>query len=131
MERYEKFRDGGWRSYEDCAKVISFFRKRKSGDQPVTGKVYVPTETRETLYDKSYCVNLTTRLIKQKLFTKALTRCKDGVKRRVTYRKDYLAMPEYNKYTWISLLETVRNAIRDGDEMVLLSNEEVKLLEEK
>lgn len=128
MERYEDFRENGWRSYEDCAKVISFFLKRKSGEQPVSGKVHVPVEAPVVSYDKSYELSLVIRLVKDKMMTKRLTRTPSGQKKRLTMRKEFLSMKPYEIYDWVSLINEIRNALRDGEDSILLSNQEIKMI---
>ena len=128
MERYERFREEGWKSYEDSAKVISFFRKRKQGEQPVSGKIYTPLNERIPTYDKSYDIQLVIRLMKDKMMTKRLTRTPSGQKKRLTPRKDFLTMKPYDVYDWVSLINEVRNAIRDGEDSILLSNQEIKMI---
>ncbi len=67
-------------------------------------------------------------LLVDKLFTKAKTECRDGKKRRITPRKEFLEMKEYDKYSWISLLDYVRQAKRENAKQVLLSKKEIAMI---
>ncbi len=82
----------------------------------------------ETAYDKSYQLSLVVRLMKERMFTKKLTRCSDGTKRRLTPRKEYLNMAPHEEILWISLQEEVRFASRNGEERILLSYQEERLI---
>ena len=127
---YERRRDLLWRDIKDqddlgYPNIISFFCKRKQGQKENSYVEYKPSIER---YDKSYDINLVIALMKNKMLLKEATRLPSGSKKRVKMRKSFLEMKEYEKYTWISLQESVRYAVRNGEETILLSNKEIKIL---
>ena len=130
MERYETFRQEGWKSLpEGNAKVISYFVKRNSTDPPVTVREHKPTvEALVKPYDRLYDITLVIRLMKDKMFTQKLTRVSKGVKRRITLRKDFLAMKPWDVYDWVSLQEEVRFAVRNDIDEILLCKKEVDMI---
>ena len=105
--------------------IISFFCKRKNGQKENSYVEYKPSIER---YDKSYDINLVIALMKNKMLLKEATRLPSGNKKRVKMRKSFLEMKEYEKYTWISLQESVRYAVRNGEDTILLSNKEIRLI---
>lgn len=129
MEQYERFRKEGWRSYEDGAKVVSYFipKSRNNVDIKTTG-VKIPVNRPQSVCEKPYDLTLVIRLMKDKMFTKKLTRTPSGTKKRLTPRRSFLDMKEYDKYTWISLMEEVRYCSRNGEDVILLSKDEISLL---
>ena len=128
---YEWRRECLWRDVSDqddegYANIISFFCKRSAQEKQQYSSVEF--KPHETLYNKSYDVQLVIRLIRDKMMTKKLTRCPDGVKRRLTMRKEFLAMKPYEVYPWVSLQEEVRYAVRNNEESILLSYEEERMI---
>lgn len=105
---------------------VSFFCKRLNNQPEITGKVM---ELREEVFDKVYDTNTVVRMMTNKMFTKKLTKLKNGKKKRVTYLKSFLDMEEYDKYSWISLIETVRYAVLNDEDVVYLRQKEIKLLQ--
>ena len=78
----------------------------------------------EVLMDTKKAMSLVT----DRIFTTTRTMCSDGKKRRITPRKEFLEMKEYDKYSWISLLDYIRQALRENAKQVLLSKKEYSLI---
>ena len=89
--------------------------------KPVTGVEFKPPESDFTIL---YDLNKAMSQVVDRIFTKQVT---GG--RRVTMRKDFLDMPVYDTYTWISLLDYLRASYREGEDTVLLSRKEVAMLQ--
>lgn len=90
--------------------------------KPVTGVEFKPPESDFTiLYDLDKAMGQ----VVDKIFTKQVTR-----NRRTTMRKDFLDMPAYDTYTWISLLDYLRQCKREGNySKCLLSKKEWSMLQ--
>lgn len=107
-------------------KVISFFCKRLNNQPEISGKVM---QIREEVFDKVFDTKTVVRMITNVMFTKKLTKLKSGKKKRLTPTKKFLDTPEYDHYSWVALIETVRYAVLNDEDTVLLSNKELKLLQ--
>lgn len=130
-QRYEDREKGIWK--EMCTndegdvnkhKVYSYFFKQDRGQRvTITSKVFQPPEQDFTiLYDLGKAMGQ----VVDKIFTTKLTKG-----RRVTMRKDFLDMPPYDTYTWISLLEYLRQCRKEGHTKCLLSKKEYSMIQPK
>ncbi len=63
-----------------------------------------------------------------KIFTKAKTECRDGKKRRITPRKEFLEMKEYEQYDFIALMEYVKQCTKEGSKKCLLTRKEAGII---
>ena len=89
--------------------------------KPVTGVEFKPPESDFTiLYDLDKAMGQ----VVDRIFTKQVTRS-----RRITMRKEFLDMPPYDTYTWISLLEYLKQCRREGHQKCLLSKKEWGMLQ--
>ena len=89
--------------------------------KPVTGVEFKPPESDFTiLYDLDKAMSQ----VVDKIYTKQVTRG-----RRTTMRKEFLDMPTYDTYTWISLLEYLRQCKRESHQKCLLSKKEWGMLQ--
>lgn len=106
---------------ENNHKVYSYFKKQDKGQRvTIKSKVFCPPESDFTiLYDLDKAI----ALVQDKIFTKKLTRG-----RRVTMRKDFLDMPPYETYTWLSLMDYLKQCKREGSKKCLLSKKEVAMI---
>lgn len=104
MERYENFRENGWKSYEDGANVISFFVKRESNQPAISGIEFKPPETHfKHVFSVSGAITLLEYKMRYKRNYKAwevdvysglwnyLEQCRDG-----DYKKCLLSGKELN-----------------------------------
>lgn len=127
MQQYEQFREHGWKSYDDCAKVFSFFRKTKPNEPLVDLSLKtLPSKWEQPTIKCS--LELVIHLMRETMFTKRVSTV-NGRKIRKTYRKKFLDMKEYDIYTWVSLIEDVRFASRNNENFIYLSPKEKKLIE--
>ncbi|AUR92296.1 hypothetical protein NVP1170O_183 [Vibrio phage 1.170.O._10N.261.52.C3] len=111
---YERFREEGWKSYEDCAKVISYFCPRKSSESEVSGKEMT---LRQESFWKDVDIHKAFRAYKSCMATqKGLT------------RKKMLSLKPHETYAWSALLEYLRVSWREGEKVVTLSSREFEML---
>lgn len=125
--KIEWFRENGWKSYEDCADVVTFWCKKSHGQKyDINGKVFKPPETH---FDKVCKVNDAMALLQDKLFTKRLTRTSSGKKVRSTYSKVFLDTPECLYYDYLALMHYFRQVVAEGKETCILSYKEWVMLQ--
>ena len=123
---YEYRRNHQWKCYpnedDGYTKVISYLTPKLRGQQyDVRGVVFEPPESHFTvMYDLTKAMSQ----VMDKIFTKKLTKG-----RRITMRKEFLDMPEYDTYTWVALLDYLRQCKREGSKSCLLSRKEVAILQ--
>lgn len=127
---YERRRELLWRDVKEkddlgYPNIINYFCKRKQNHKENS---YVEFKPPVEHYDKSYDLSLVIRLMGDKILLKKRTKLPSGAKKRITPRKDFLNMKEYEKYAWISLINEVRYATLNGEGTILLSNKEIKLI---
>ncbi|AUR89249.1 hypothetical protein NVP1121O_221 [Vibrio phage 1.121.O._10N.286.46.C4] len=138
---YEYRRYHQWKAYpmEDeeltGTKVISYFKppsayKKELRDlcKGVTGEVY---ERVETTYTKVKSVKEVIDLIQDLLYTKKLTKLKNGKKVRRTFREGYPEALGENKYAWMDLMHYARQELLAGSETMILTNQEWFLIKPK
>lgn len=114
MKDYEKFREEGWKSYEDGAKVISYFCKREANQPEVTGIEFKPPET---VYEQLWDTDKVIALLKDKMLTKS-----------GTVRKKIFDKPEWEMYNYAALFHYLTQAKQEKANKVLLSKKEVAML---
>lgn len=112
--KYEKFREEGWKSYEDCANVVSYFCPCRENEVEVSGKI---KQLPEICFDKQVDIRQAFDMIKTQMMTK-----------QGKLRKKMVDIPEWEVYAWGSLLHELRRAWQDGESMVFLSWKELKML---
>lgn len=109
---------------EYLGKCYSFFVKKSHGQKfDIDGRVFIPEEARHEIeLETSEVFNK----VIDKIFTKQLTKGK-----RQTPRKEFLEMQPYEVYSWIALMNYVRQSFVDGEEKVLLSRKEFAMIQPK
>ena len=113
-EKYEEFRESGYKSYEDTAKVISYFCKSSEKDPPITGKIFkVP----EINFNKNVDINKAFNAIKSRMCTK-----------KGALRKSFENLPPHEVYDWSALLHYLRKEYKDGKKTVDISYKEYRML---
>ncbi len=125
---YEYRRYHLWKAYpkDECdfgmkticyLKPPSFYKKLCKG---VKNKVYSSPELRFTIELE---LSKVVEMVVDRMFTEKLTKG-----RRITERKSFLNMEEYDKVHWAGLLEYLRSESRSGSSKVLLNNKEYSLI---
>ncbi|CAH9014626.1 conserved hypothetical protein [Vibrio phage 424E50-1] len=67
-------------------------------------------------------------LLVDRIFTGTRTVCSDGKKRRITPRKEFLAMKEYEQYDYIAIMEYLKQCTKEGSKKCLLSKKEASII---
>lgn len=124
------WRDDG--SYNDegvkvSGQQISFFVPKSHGQKyDIDGRVKsIP----EVNFDKKVPTSWVMERIADTLFTKKKTKCVDGKSRRRTLRKDVEKLKQYQVYDLSALTNYATQAHREGCEYMILSWQEIRLLE--
>ncbi len=102
--------------------LISFFVKKDRGQTyDISGEVFQPKEFDFTIKMETQKV---IDLINDKTYTRKVSRG-----RRRTPRKEFLEMPEYETYLWVSLREYVLQAFKEGSKYCLLNAKEFSIIQ--
>lgn len=114
MKDYEKFREEGWKSYEDGAKVISYFCKREANQPEVTGIEFKPPESH---FEQVWETKKVIALLKEKMLTKS-----------GSVRKKILDKPDWELAQYAALYHYLSQAMKEKSNKVLLSKREVVMI---
>lgn len=116
--KLEYFREEGFKSYEDCAKVITYWQPKSRGQQfNITGCVKkIPDVNYDKLVNRKWAVSQ----LKNKLYTQ-----------KGKLRQKYIDMPQWISYLVSSLMLYFNQCTKEGSVNVLLSWQEYNWLCEK
>lgn len=106
MESYEKYREHGWKSYEDGANVISFFCKRESNQPEISGIEFKPPQT-----DFKHLFNL----------SEAITL----LEYKMRYKREY---SDYETTLYLGMWDYLQQCKDGGYKKCLLSGKELSIL---